>query len=170
MGDAKNFELSHGDSSLCYLAEKTKIRTSKRDDRGQNGKAHGGILLSVCVVPKREGGRAAALFIYSLPAPYNTLYGRAAHTQNCSRFSVIRCRICAACSCAGTAPKLTLRTTVPPWVSRPPHIAQGRWGKFRAMPCALSQAEGFTTLVPVVEVPLRHGDTQISGDQTEEKA
>ena len=54
-------------------------------------------------------------------------------TRNCSRFSVIGCRICAACSCAGTAPKLTLRTTVPPWVSRPPCTALERWGKSKAM-------------------------------------
>ena len=69
-----------------------------------------------------------------------------------------------------TVRRPTPRTTVPPWALRPPRIAPGRWGKYRAMPCALSQVEGFTILAPVVEVPLRHGDTQISGDQTEEEA
>ena len=42
--------------------------------------------------------------------------------------------------------------------------SSGALGKYRAMPCALSQVEGFTILAPMVEVPLRHGDTQISGE------
>lgn len=114
---------------------------------------------------RRSGrGQPCSLLISGFSLPGNALPCRATCIRNCSHSWATGRPICAGFSCADTAPKFTSGTTVPPRASHPPRAAPGRWGSYRAMPCCLlSQAEGFTTLVPALVGPVTQGDTRPTG-------